>query len=82
LPSTTGWVSIEITFTSRFDGQATLRRLKDQLGVKNHSMNQSGKRATIRLGYDGSLDDVVDLIDFGKVSAVDQDKRSITVLID
>jgi hypothetical protein len=82
LPSTTSWVSIEITFTSRFDGQATLRRLKDQLGVKNHSMNQSGKRATIRLGYDGPLDDVVDLIDFGKVSTVDQDKRSITVVVD
>ena len=34
---------------------------------------------TIKLGYTGSLDDVVKLIDFGTVTSTDPDKRTITV---
>ena len=74
-----GWVEIEITFTSRFDGKAALDHLMKELGVKNHSMRQFGKQATIRLGFTGPVSEVVDLIDFGKVSKVEQDKRRITV---
>jgi hypothetical protein len=50
-----------------------------ELGVKNHSMRQFGKQATIRLGFTGPVSEVVDLIDFGIVSKVEQDKRRITV---
>ncbi len=78
----TGWVVIEITYTSQFNGQAAMTRLKSELGVGNHSMRQSGKHATIKLGFTGPIDQVVELIDFGTVSNVDENKRTITVNAD
>ena len=73
---------IEITFTSRFNGGAALAHLKQELGVQNHSLRQSGKQATISLDFPGSIDQVVELVNFGKVSNVDEAKRVITVKVD
>ena len=73
---------IEISFTSRFDGARGSGLLEERAGRQNHSMRQSGKQATIRLGFTGSVSEVVDIINFGKVSSVDQAKRLIKVTAD
>ena len=44
------------------------------------SANMSNNRLTVRLGYQGPLEDVIDLIDFGKVQSKDEPSRTIVLV--
>lgn len=64
---------------SSLDAGAILEKLKEKLKVSNFQMSSSGNKATITLGFAGSLEDAVKAVDFGKVTKKDQATRTINI---
>lgn len=64
---------------SALDAGAILEKLKEKLKVSNFQMSSSGNKATITLGFAGSLEDAVKAVDFGKVTKKDQATRTINI---
>jgi hypothetical protein len=75
-------VTLHLTSAERFDARELTTRLLDRLGVKNHRMQSSGREATITIGYDGSIASVIDQIDFGSVTMVDEQARRVEVTVE
>jgi hypothetical protein len=42
-------------------------------------MSSSGNKATITLGFGGSFEDAIKVVDFGKVTTKDQATRTINI---
>ena len=79
-PATTpdGGVTITMENAGSLDTSRISKKFGKELGA-NASVRISNGDMTIRLGYKGSLDDVIKLIDFGKVASKDVEKRTIVL---
>ena len=74
-------VTIRITGPANMNVNAFLETMKDALNTGNYRISQSGREATLVLGYAGDLQAAVDAIDFGKVQSADPTKREIRVVV-
>lgn len=81
-PSLGPSVTIRVTGSGKLDVPSYLEKLKTALKTGNYQTSQSGNAATIKLGFAGDLQTVVDAIDFGKVESTDPENREIRVVID
>jgi len=64
---------------SALDAASILEKLKEKLKVANFQMSSSGNKATITLGFGGSFEDAIKVVDFGKVTTKDQATRTINI---
>ena len=81
-PEPTGpQVTIKITSSHGFDGNAIAQKLMAALSVSGHNFSQSGQSATLKISFAGTLQEVAGAIDFGKVTAKDETTRTIEVTI-
>lgn len=80
-PSMGPTVTIRITGPANMNVNAFLETMKGALNTGNYRFSQSGREATLVLGYAGDLQAAVDAIDFGKVQSADPTKREIRVVV-
>ena len=78
---TAEWVKLIISKT-KLDGNELAKRLAKSLETGSYAMNYSNGLMTLRIKYSGDLDRVTKLIDFGKVTSIDANERTIYIAAD
>ena len=76
----TGTVTkIEITSSGSFDPMKLAKPIAEKLKVSSYQAGRRNNTGTITLSYDGPMEQLQQLIDFGEVESVDVRTRTIRV---
>ena len=63
----------------KFDANAVTSKLRERLRTGNFQMSYSGNETRITLGFQGSIDEAIDAVDFGTVVKKNLETRTITI---